>query len=100
MATQTTTCDRADHLHLSLDESRTCTAPVAKALTEYDKARDDYAAILREARALSHRITAAVQADVTESMPGIHWGHVGDIARVRDLLREVNDIMFSEGEYE
>jgi hypothetical protein len=28
----------------------------------------------------------------------IHWGHVGDLQRYANLLREMTDIAFSEGE--
>lgn len=29
----------------------------------------------------------------------IHWGHVGDLARVVDQLKSITDALFSEGEY-
>lgn len=29
----------------------------------------------------------------------IHWGHVGDISRYANLLRQITDAAFSEGEH-
>jgi len=29
----------------------------------------------------------------------IYWGHVGDIARYADLLRQITDAAFNEGEH-
>lgn len=31
--------------------------------------------------------------------PRVHWGHVGDLARTRDALQEIEDRLFSKGEY-
>ncbi len=29
----------------------------------------------------------------------IHWGHVGDLARYAELLRQISDAAFQEGEH-
>lgn len=29
----------------------------------------------------------------------VHWGHVGDLARYAELLRQITDAAFKEGEY-
>lgn len=29
----------------------------------------------------------------------VHWGHVGDLSRYAELLRQITDAAFKEGEY-
>lgn len=29
----------------------------------------------------------------------VHWGHVGDLARYADLLKQITDAAFKEGEH-
>lgn len=33
------------------------------------------------------------------SPDSIHWGHVGDLARYAELLRQITDAAFKEGEH-
>lgn len=33
------------------------------------------------------------------SPDGIHWGHVGDLGRYADLLKQITDAAFKEGEH-
>lgn len=33
------------------------------------------------------------------SPDGIHWGHVGDLSRYAELLRQITDATFKEGEH-
>lgn len=33
------------------------------------------------------------------SPDGIHWGHVGDLTRYAELLRQITDAAFKEGEH-
>lgn len=42
----------------------------------------------------------ALSDDHFNADPGaIHWGHVGDLGRIAELLREITDCTFKEGEY-
>ena len=50
-----------------------------------------------EAERLARRIMENLNDD--SEPEGVHWGHVGDMARYRDGLRAVSDAMFTEGEY-
>ena len=70
---------------------------IAKAATRHQYASQDYAVLKEEAERLARRIMENLNDD--SEPEGVNWGHVGDMARTRDGLREVSDAMFIEGEY-
>ncbi|QNN99797.1 hypothetical protein P67b_00038 [Ruegeria phage Tedan] len=38
-------------------------------------------------------------AEMFETNPDdLHWGHVGDLARIEELLTKITDVTFEEGE--
>ena len=63
-------------------------------------ALDAYIAAHAEALALIERIHEAIENhDDAPAPEQIHWGHVGDIGRLREMLQAVSDCLFNEGEY-
>lgn len=71
--------------------SRRATATNDKALAAFVAAKAEIDARLERLKSLSD--------DHFNANPDeIHWGHVGDLKRYANLLREMTDIAFSEGE--
>jgi hypothetical protein len=63
-------------------------------------ALDAYMAAHADALALIERIQEAIENhDDAPAPEQIHWGHVGDIGRIREMLQAVSDCLFNEGEY-
>ena len=63
-------------------------------------ALDAYMVAHAEALALIERIHEAIENhDDAPAPEQIHWGHVGDIGRIREMLQAVSDCLFNEGEY-
>ena len=63
-------------------------------------ALDAYMAAHADALALIERIHEAIENhDDAPAPEQIHWGHVGDIGRIREMLQAVSDCLFNEGEY-
>lgn len=71
---------------------------IAKADTKHINASHDYAALHEEATRLARRILERLD-DGGMEPEGLHWGHVGSMAHYREQLRQINDSMFTEGEY-
>jgi len=67
--------------------------------TDNSKAIDAFLAAKAEIDSMLARL-AALSDDHFETHPDeIHWGHVGTLNHYRDLLREISDAAFREGEY-
>jgi hypothetical protein len=69
-----------------------------------DACARDYDAQKKAVVALVERLSKAARGDFDRAFakvdgPKIHFGHVGELGRVRELLREVSDLVFREGEY-
>jgi hypothetical protein len=63
-------------------------------------ALDAYMAAHAEVLALIERIHEAIENhDDAPAPEQVHWGHVGDIGRIREMLQAVSDCLFAEGEY-
>jgi hypothetical protein len=73
------------------------TETIQTAATRHMNASHDYAELRQEAVRLARRIYTELDQDIEPA--GVHWGHVGDMARIREALRQINDAMFHEGEY-
>ena len=83
--------------------TRIATTKGATPMTTKPTALDAYMAHHAAALALLARITEAIanhdDAPVEDPDTDINWGHVGDIEWTRRSLQEINDRLFSEGEY-
>lgn len=44
------------------------------------------------------RLTAHMEEHAGVSPDELHWGHVGDLARMNELLTNITDVTFNEGE--
>ena len=67
--------------------------------TDHSKALDAFLATKFEIDAMLERL-AALSADHFETSPDeVNWGHVGTLNHYRDLLREITDSAFKEGEH-
>ena len=67
--------------------------------TDNTKALDAFLAAKFEIDAMLERL-AALSADHFETHPDeIHWGHVGTLKHYADLLRQITDSAFKEGEH-
>jgi hypothetical protein len=60
-------------------------------------ASEAFDSLLIEAIDISRRI--ATELADGQFPPGLHWGHVGDMAETVKGLRAVSDRMFAEGEH-
>ena len=67
-------------------------APNAKALDAFIAAKAEIDVMLKRLKVLSD--------DHFETHPDeIHWGHVGTLKHYADLLRQISDSAFKEGEH-
>ena len=75
-------------------EIKACNDACARAYREHKNTVQ--AMVARLAKAADEEFEATF-AGVREGE--LHYGHVGNLGRVQQLLRELSDVVFSEGEY-
>lgn len=64
-----------------------------------DKALAAFIAAKTEIDARLERLKALSDEHFNAQPDEIHWGHVGDLQRYADLLRQITDAAFKEGEH-
>lgn len=69
-----------------------------RAATTNDKALAAFVAAKAEIDPRLERLKALSDDHFNATPDEIHWGHVGDLQRYANLLREMTDIAFGEGE--
>ncbi len=74
------------------------TATAATAATK-DKAFAAFVAAKTEIDARLERLRALSVEQFNVQPDEIHWGHVGDLQRYAELLRQITDATFKEGEF-
>jgi hypothetical protein len=62
-------------------------------------ALDTFMARKAEIDAQLARLQALSDEHFHQSPDSIHWGHVGDLTRYTELLRQITDAAFNEGEH-
>lgn len=62
-------------------------------------ALDAFMARKAEIDAQLARLQALSDEHFNLSPDSIHWGHVGDLSRYADLLKQITDAAFKEGEH-
>lgn len=67
--------------------------------TTNDKALTAFIAAKTEIDALLERLKALSDEHFNAQPDEIHWGHVGDLQRYAELLRQITDAAFKEGEH-
>ena len=68
-------------------------------MTSKPTALDAFLAAKAEIDTILERLTA-LSADLFATNPDeIHWGHVGDLGRLKTQLQDIADRAFHEGEY-
>jgi hypothetical protein len=65
----------------------------------HDAALAPFMAKRLEIDAMLQRLTALGADDFGVDPDKVHWGHVGTLGRCTELLRQVSDSAFQEGEY-
>lgn len=58
-----------------------------------------YAERLSNLKSMLTRLQKEADQDFNSTGETIHWGHVGSLARLEELIREAHDQTFHEGEY-
>lgn len=69
------------------------------ATTKNDKILAAFVAAKAEIDAQLARLKALSDEHFNAQPDEIHWGHIGDMQRYADLLRQITDIAFKEGEF-
>jgi hypothetical protein len=69
-----------------------------RATATNDKARATFLSAKAEIDTRLERLKGLSDDHFHANPDEIHWGHVGDLQRYANLLREMTDIAFSEGE--
>ena len=69
-----------------------------RATVTKDKALAAFVAAKAEIDTRLERLKALSDDHFNATPDEIHWGHVGDLQRYANLLREMTDIAFSEGD--
>lgn len=64
-----------------------------------DKALAAFIAAKTEIDARLERLKALSDEHFNAQPDEIHWGHVGDLQRYAELLRQITDAAFKEGEF-
>lgn len=67
--------------------------------TTNDKALAAFIAAKTEIDARLERLKALSAEHFNTQPDEIHWGHVGDLQRYAELLRQITDAAFKEGEF-
>ena len=67
--------------------------------TTNDKALAAFVAAQTEIDARLERLKALSDEHFNVQPNEIHWGHVGDLQRYAELLRQITDAAFKEGEF-
>lgn len=67
--------------------------------TTNDKALTAFIAAKTEIDARLERLKALSDEHFNAQPDEIHWGHVGDLQRYAELLRQITDAAFKEGEF-
>lgn len=67
--------------------------------TTNDKALAAFVAAKTEIDARLERLKALSDEHFNVQPDEIHWGHVGDLQRYAELLRQITDAAFKEGEF-
>lgn len=62
-------------------------------------ALDAFVSRKAEINAQLARLQALSKEHFNLSSDNIHWGHVGDLTRYAELLRQITDAVFKEGEH-
>jgi len=71
---------------------------IRRATATNDKALAAFVAAKAEIDARLERLKSLSDDHFNATPDEIHWGHVGDLQRYANLLREMTDIAFGEGE--
>lgn len=58
-----------------------------------------YAEHLGNLKTMLTRLQKEADHDFNSAGETIHWGHVGSLARLEELIKEAHDQTFHEGEY-
>lgn len=58
-----------------------------------------YRAHVTNVKAMLERLGSAADKNFSTDDTNLNWGHIGDICRVEEKVKELCDLIFKEGEY-
>lgn len=60
---------------------------------------EKYRAHVANVKAMLKRLGKAADKNFSTKDANLNWGHIGDICRIEEQVKELCDLIFKEGEY-